>query len=433
MTEKNLRRYLIPNIFAMIGISCYVLADTFFISSSAGENGITALNLTLPVFGLMFAIGSMIGLGSAINFGLAKALGRKDSDEYFSNSVIWSALISLIFVGAGIFIPDLVLEFMGADSEILETGLPYIRIVLLFAPCFMLNYTFTSFVRNDNAPNIAMAATLSSSIFNIIFDYIFMFPLKMGLSGAALATGISPAVSIAVCMIHYLSAKNTIKFKFRLPSFSKLIRSCAAGIAGFVGEISNAITSMVFNFILLDLAGNTAVAAYGIVANIALVAIAVFNGVSQGLQPMASESAGSGDKNAEQKIIKYSLKVSFLLSVALTALSWILTPQIVDIFNSENSEKMAEYAVTGLRIYSTGFLIASLNIVKSGFYGATGCTKECWLISISRGIVSIVLFAFILSMLFGIYGVWLAFPVSELFTLILSFIFTKTKRSKKTV
>ena len=90
MVEKNLRRYLIPNIFAMIGISCYILADTFFISSAAGADGITALNLALPIFGLMFAFGSMIGLGSATNFGISRALGRKDADDYFSNSVICS-------------------------------------------------------------------------------------------------------------------------------------------------------------------------------------------------------------------------------------------------------------------------------------------------------------------------------------------------------
>ncbi|MDE5937436.1 MAG: MATE family efflux transporter, partial [Ruminococcus sp.] len=268
------------------------------------------------------------------------------------------------------------------------------------------------------------------SIFNIIFDYVFMFPLKMGLTGAALATGISPVVSMGVCMIHYLSKNNTIRFRFKFPSFSKLIRSCSMGIAGFVGEISNGITSMVFNFILLDLVGNTAVAAYGIVANISLVGIAVFNGISQGLQPMASEAAGSGNKESERKIIKYSLKVSFLLALILVAASWIFTPQIVNLFNSENSGKMAEYAITGLRLYSIGFLLASLNIVKSGFSGATGNTKICWIISVSRGIVAIVLFAFALSMLFGIYGVWLAFPASELFTLILSFLFTESNRRK---
>ena len=186
MIEKKLRKYLIPNILAMVGISCYILADTFFISKAAGTDGITALNLTLPVFGMMFALGSMIGIGSATRYSLCKLMSRKNTEQFFSNAVIWSLIISMIFVLAGIFCPDTILRLMGADSSILKTGLPYIRTVLMFAPFFMLNYTFTAFVRNDGDPGIAMAATLSSSFFNIIFDYIFMFPIGMGMTGPLL-------------------------------------------------------------------------------------------------------------------------------------------------------------------------------------------------------------------------------------------------------
>lgn len=411
----------------MMGVSCYVLADTFFISSAAGADGITALNLTLPILGLMFAIGSIIGLGSATRFTILKALGRKNADDYFSQSVMWSVMISLIFVTAGLISPEWVLRLMGADNNIVQTGQAYMKTVLLFAPCFMLNYTFTSFVRNDNSPNIAMAAALSSSIFNIIFDYIFMFPMKMGMVGAALATGISPVISMGVCMIHYLSKNNTIRFRPQIPSPLKMFRSCTVGIAGFVGEISNAITSMVFNFILLDLVGNIAVAAYGVVANISLVGIAVFNGVSQGLQPMTSEATGSGNEAAKERIVRYSLKIAIVIALILVAAIWIFTPQIVSVFNSEKSQKLAEYAVIGLKMYSPGFILAAVNIIKSGFFGASGNVKECWIISVSRGIAAIVFFAFVLSRFFGIYGVWLAFPVSELFTLLLSLVFPETK------
>ncbi len=430
MIEKKLRKYLFPNILAMIGISCYVLADTFFVSAAAGADGITALNLTLPIFGLMFAIGSMIGLGSATRYSILKALGKKDALDYFSDSVMWAFIFSLIFVAAGSISPESVLKLMGADRDILQTGRSYMKTVLLFAPCFMLNYTFTAFVRNDKAPNIAMAATLSSSIFNIIFDYIFMFPLKMGMTGAALATGISPVVSMGVCMIHFLSSRNNIRFKLKLPSPTRLIRACTIGISGFVGEISNAVTSLSFNFILLSIAGNTAVAAYGVVANISLVGIAVFNGISQGLQPMASEASGSGDKDSAKRILRYSLKISSAAALVLVGAICIFAPVITSVFNSENSAQLAEYAVTGLRMYTPGFIAAAVNIVNAGFFGASGAAKECWIISISRGIVSIVVLAFVLSHFFGIYGVWAAFPAAEVFTLILTLIYTKLKRQK---
>lgn len=409
-----------PNIFAMIGTSCYVLADTFFISKAEGADGITALNLALPIYGLIFAIGSMIGVGSATRYSLSKSLGNEEADNFFSNSLFWTFLISLVFLFAGCFFPEAVLKILGADDTILSIGVPYIRIVLCFSPFFMMNYTFTAFVRNDNAPNLAMAATLGSGIFNIAFDYIFMFPMKMGMTGAALATGLAPIVSMSICMIHYLSRKNTVKFITKLPSIKKLLLSCNLGVAAFVGEISNAITTLVFNFILLALMGNLAVAAYGIIANVALVGTALFNGVSQGLQPLASATHGKGDKEGEQRIYRHSLQIGICISVLLVGSALLFTKQIVNIFNSEGSTELASYAITGMRLYFLGFLAASINIITSGFYSATGKGMASSVIALSRGVVSIVVFAFLLSRFFGLTGVWISFPVSEIFTLLIS-------------
>ena len=303
MIEKKLRGYILPNILATTGTSCYVLADTIFISMAEGANGITGLNLVLPIFAITFAIGAMIGIGSATKYTLLKSLGNKNSaDKYFSNSFFWSFLFSLPFLILGIFVPDVVLKIFGADEVIVNVTHTYARIILCFSPFFMLNFTFTAFVRNDNSPRIAMAATLISGIFNIIFDYILIFPVGMGMAGAALATGISPIVSMSICMVHFLSKKNNVRFFFNLPSVKKLILSCSLGLVAFVGEISNGIITTVFNFILLSLVGNIAVAAYGVIANSALVGVAMLNGVSQGLQPVASETFGKGEKKDLKKI-----------------------------------------------------------------------------------------------------------------------------------
>lgn len=176
--ERQLRRYIMSNILAMIGTSCYVLADTFFISIAAGANGITALNLVIPIYGILYAIGSLIGVGSATRYSLSKSVGHDTANDYFSNAIWWTLLFSSIFVLIGIFFPDNLLSILGADKQILKVGTPYIRIVLCFAPFFMLNYTFTAFVRNDNGPRLAMLATLISGIFNIIFDYVLGFFTK---------------------------------------------------------------------------------------------------------------------------------------------------------------------------------------------------------------------------------------------------------------
>lgn len=430
MIEKRLRKYIVPNIFAMMGTSCYVLADTFFVAVAEGVNGITALNLILPLYGLIYALGSMIGIGSATRYSLQKAAGKDDAGDYFANSILWTVLISVIFMAAGIFFPDTILRFMGADEVILATGLLYVQIVLCFTPFFMLNYTFTAFVRNDGAPNIAMAATVLSGIFNIIFDYIFMFPLEMGMAGAALATAISPIVSMAICMVHYLSKKNNIYFVKKLPSWSKLLSSCNLGIVAFVGEISSGITTMVFNLLLLGLVGNIGVAAYGVIANMALVGTALFNGVSQGLQPLASAMHGKGQLTAEKKIYWESLKIGGGIAIALVAIVMAFAGDIVGIFNREHSVELAAYAEQGIKLYFLGFLLAAINIVRAGFYSAIGRGQASSIISLSRGVLAIIAFAFVLSKCFGIVGLWLAFPASELFTLLLTELMIKAKRIK---
>ena len=422
LLEKQLRRYLLPNILAMIGTSCYILADTFFISLSQGPNGITALNLVLPLYGLIFALGSMIGIGSATRYALGKGINAPDYHLYFSNSIIWTLLVGAVFVALGVAVPDGVLRLMGADDTISRVGHNYIRIVLCFAPLFMLNFTCTAFVRNDGAPRIAMAATLLSGLFNILFDYLLMFPLGLGMTGAALATGFSPVVSMSICLLHYLSPRNTIRLIPTLPSLRRLLSACQLGVVAFVGEMSSGVTTMVFNFILLHLAGNAAVAAYGIVANIALVGVALFNGISQGLQPLASACHGSGNTQGQSRIYRHSMFIGLCVSAVVVAVVVTFAGTLVAVFNSQHSAQLADYAIPGLRLYFLGFLFAGANIVKSGFYSATGRGRESSILALCRGVVAIVAFAFLLSHLLGITGVWLAFPAAELFTLLLGLV-----------
>lgn len=423
--KKSLYQYIAPNILAMVGMSCYILADTFFIATSQGTNGITALNLALPIYGLIFAIGSMIGTGSAIRYTLAKATGQQETKKYFSNALIWDAIVSVIFIAAGLFFPGQVMRVMGADAVIEAIGIPYIRIVLCFTPFFMMNYAFTAFVRNDNAPHIAMAATLLSSLFNIVFDYVFMFPLGMGMTGAALATAVSPIVSILICMVHYLSPKSSVSFHFMVPSVKMLISSCSLGVVAFVGEIASAVTTMVFNFVLLGLDGNTAVAAYGVIANTALVGTAIFNGVSQGLQPLASEAHARGEEHEKHQILIKSIVTGIILSIVLIGGVWFFASDITSAFNSEHSAQLAAYAIPGIRIYFIGFFAAGINIICAGFLSATDHAKESSIVAISRGIIAIIIFALVLPTFLGITGVWLAFPAAEAVTLLLAIVMIK--------
>lgn len=419
-SSKRFAKYVSQNIFGMLGVSCYIIVDTFFISKAAGSNGITVLNLVMPIYNLIFAIGSMAAIGSATRFAILRAQKEKRAEYYFSNAVFWVCIISVVFIAAGILIPDKLLKMMGGDSEIVALGTSYTRIFLLFTPFFMLNYIVSAFVRNDNAPSLAMTATVVGSLSNILFDYILMFPMKMGLAGAALATAFSPIISIAICSTHFFTKTNTIKFVLRKPSLLLFGQSCGLGISACVGELSSGVTTTVFNFLILGLAGNIGVAAYGVVANYAIIVTSILNGVSQGAQPLISEAHGKRDKANIRKFLKLCIGTAFGIAVLVYAVVFCFTKPLTALFNSEQSFELAEYAFTGMRLYFLGFLVSGFNTVAAGFLSATERSFAAFVISMLRGVAAIIGCSFLLSSLFGMTGIWLAFGASELITAIVS-------------
>ncbi len=424
---KKFSKYVIQSVAGMVGISVYILADTFFISKHSGADGLTVLNLVLPIYGLIYAIGAMIGIGSATRYTLKKAQYEKDIDFYFIHSILWCMIISIPFILSGIFFPKQVLEMMGADQHIAELGTGYLRIVLIDTPFFMMNYTFTAFARNDNATTTAMIGSLSGSIFNIIFDYIFMFPMGLGLTGAALATAICPVVTMIICCTHYFGKQNSVGFKWKFPSFQYLFSCCQLGISAFVGEIASAVTTIVFNMLILHIAGNIGIAAYGVIANISLVAMSVFNGISQGTQPLISYTYGSRKLKDVKMLLRLGLIVTFVVQIIVIAGTWIFTDSFIDIFNSEGNEILLYYAHSGMRFYFLGYLFAGVNIMLASYFAAIDRTILAFVASILRGVLAITVCAVIMSRLWGMNGVWLSFLVSEIVTFFVILIMNRSK------
>lgn len=417
MSEKKLfTRYVSQNILGMLGISIYILADTFFISLAEGADGITALNLVLPVYSLIFAIGAMIGVGSAIRFKILRARKDKDAELYFSNALLWALAIGIVFILIGILMPEKVVALLGGDERIVAVGKDYTAIFMMFSPFFMWNHICNAFVRNDGAPSVAMAATLCSSLFNVVFDYVLMFLLGLGMRGAALATALSPVLGVSICCVHLLSKKSTIVFRWAVPSAKRLFAACQLGISAFVGEISSGVTTVVFNMLILKLAGNVGVAAYGVVANTSLVAAAVFNGVSQGSQPLLSDYYGKGQTESVRKVVRLGGCAALVMAVLILGVVWALAEPITAVFNHEENAALTAYAVTGLRLYFIGFLFAGFNIVGTGILSAVESAGWAFAASISRGFVAIIVCALVLSAFFDMSGVWLAFPAAELIT-----------------
>ena len=201
MNRKNIFatfiKYTSLSMLSMIGLSCYILADTLFIANGVGPLGLTALNLDLPIYNIIFGLGTMLGVGAATRFSILKSQDKHhEANQYFSQSLIVGLIISIPFMIIGIFFPATIVQLLGGNSEVLPIAVDYLRTFIIFTPFFILNQIMVTFVRNDHNPKLASIAMLMGTLFNIIFDYILVFPCQLGMFGAALATGFSPVVSL---------------------------------------------------------------------------------------------------------------------------------------------------------------------------------------------------------------------------------------------
>lgn len=410
-------KYVSLNILGMIGLSCYILADTFFISNALGADGLTALNLAISVYSILHASGLMLGIGGATQYAIFRSQHRDhEAAETFTRTVIFCLLFSLLFFFTGIFFTRPLAQLLGANQDTLQMTVTYLRTILCFAPFFMLNNTLLAFVRNDKNPKLSMTAMLIGSFANIILDYIFIFPLSMGMFGAALATGIAPIISMGLLSLHFLKKHHGLHLSRCSITFAPIKRILSLGLSSFITEVASGIVLIVFNLLILRLSGNHGVAAYGIVANVALVATSIFTGIAQGIQPLASKACGSHDHVLIAKLIRYTLVLSLFAAAFLYSMVFLFTDQIIAAFNRDQLASLEEIAGKGFILYFSGFFFAGINITMSALFSAIARPWSAFAISISRGCIAILPMAALLSLMFGMNGVWLSFPGAELLT-----------------
>lgn len=434
-------KYVSLNMLGMAGLSCYILADTFFIANGVGSAGLTALNLVLPVYSFISGTGLMLGMGGATAFAIQCGKGnREKARDIFAQTLLFSCVTGLLLTLAGAILAFNLAELLGAKGAILPLAGTYLKTVMLFSFAFILNNVLLCFVRNDGEPALAMSAMLIGSLSNIGLDYVFIFPCNMGIFGAAFATGLAPVISIFILSLHWLRGKSSLGLP-RIPRplhhttlrliCSDLRRILALGVPSFVTEFSSGIIMLFFNFTILSLAGNTGVAAYGVIANLALIVIAIFTGAAQGLQPLVSLSFGQGNTAAVNRLLRMAL----ILAAALGAFFWLLgllfPDTIASLFNRDGDPTLAQIARTGILLYFPAFLPAGLNILASSWLTASERPAAAMTISALRGGALVIPAVLILPRIFGMHGVWLSIPLTELLTLAAVVYFLRNKKQRR--
>lgn len=416
----SLLRFALPTMVMMIFMSLYSIVDGIFISRLLGTNALSAANIVYPVISIVFAVGIMLSTGGSAL--IAKKLGEgkeREAREDFSFLTLVSFLfgIAILLIG-NIFIEPIV-RALGSTDALLPYCVDYLSVSLLLAPAAMLQMMFQTFFVTAGKPLIGLMLTISGGVANMILDYLFMGPFNMGISGAALATGIGELIPAVIGLFYFLFTRHSLYLTKPVVRFQVLKESCFNGSSEMVTNLSTAVVTYLFNITMLKFLGEPGVAAITIVLYGQFLFNALYMGFSMGVAPVISYNHGIQNLPLLKRIFKICIGFISISSILITIMALVSSPVIVEIFTPIGSATY-DIAKTGFFLFSINYIFAGINIYSSSMFTAFSDGKVSALISFVRTFVLIVLNILLLPYLIGVNGVWLAVPAAEFMTLFLS-------------
>lgn len=418
---KKLIRFVLPSIVMMIFISIYGIVDGIFVSNIVGSNAFASVNFVMPVLMIIGAIGFMVGTGGSALVSLTIGQGhQKKANEYFS-LLIYFLLAAGIVVSLLIFIfVDKMVKWLGADATIVNDCILYGRILSALMPFFLLQNCFQNFLVVAEKPGFGLVVTVLAGVTNMILDFLFMYVFKMGVAGAAFATGISWIVGTSIPFLYFIKRKeNELKLVKPKWNSSVVVKSCSNGLSEMLSNISLSIVNMLFNMQLMKYAGANGVVAYGIIMYVSFIFVGTYQGYSFAIAPVIGYNYGAKNNKELKNIFKKSIIVIGIFSVVMTVAAESLSPLLASIFVSYDKDLVA-MTTLAIRIFSLSFIISGFNIFASSLFTALNNGIISALISFLRTFVFQIVMIFGLPLLFDLNGLWLSVVFAEILSIIVS-------------
>ncbi len=431
-TMKSLLTYTLPSVCMMIFMSTYTIIDGMFVANLVGEDALAAINIVFPLFGILFAVSLMFATGG--NAIIARLLGEgkeREANEFLSVLYILGALLGILLSVLGFSFPEQTLELLGVNDVLYPYARDYLLSLCVFAAPVIFQVFAQSFFVTTGRPMLGFGVCVMGGVTNIVLDYIFISPhlLDLGISGAGLATGLGNVLPGLFGMGYFaLNKKSNLHFVLPKLNLKRLLHSMSNGMSELVNSLSLSITTIMFNFILMDLAGETGVATISVILYIQQFQTAIYFGYTIGVAPIIAYKYGNNDKNSLYKIMRQSLVIVSMASVLIIVFTLLFLEDAVSIFIAHTSPTF-DMAKTGLLLFMPSYLFMGYNIFASSMFTAFSNGKVSAVISIMRSLVFIVLMLMILPNILGITGVWLAIPIAELFSFFISLYFFMAGRT----
>ena len=427
----RLFRFAMPSVIMMVFSSIYGVVDGLFVSNFVGKTEFAAINLLMPVFMIVGAFGFMIGAGGTAV--VSKTLGEGDdtlANRYFSLFVYVTAAAGAVMSAFGIIFLRPLSLLLGAEGAMLDACVRYGRIVLAAMPFFMLQNLFQSFMIVAERPKLGLAVTVAAGVANMAFDALLILVIPLGLEGAALATSISQMVGGIVPVVYFARKNSSLLSLIKTKFYGKaLLRATMNGSSELMSNVSSSIVTMIYNFQLMRFAGENGVAANGVIMYVAFIFIAIFLGFSVGTAPIIGYHYGARNTDELGSLLRKGATVMLVGGITMTLVSILLARPLSMIFAGYDPV-LLEITVNGLKIHSTCFVFAGLGIFGSSYFTALNNGLISAVISFTRTLVFQVGALLLLPVFLELNGVWLATPVSEVLSLMLTVILFIANRKK---
>lgn len=417
---RNILKFAVPTIAMSVFMSFYTMVDGLFVSNLIGTNALSAINLTAPVIQVITAISTMLATGgSAV---IMKKMGEQresEAREDFTFLILVNVLVGFVMCGLGFLAMEPIFEGMNLTPEVTGYCVEYLSRYLLFTVPILLMNNFTLYMIASEKATLSLVCSVTGGVLNMILDYVFIGGLDLGISGAAVATGMGYSVTAVAGLFVFSQKKSLLHFRKPVLRFKVLANAASNGCSEMATALVTGIITMMFNWTVLRYIGEDGVAAVTIIMYVLMFVSSLYTGYSYGVAPMISYYYGEKNHDKLKKLVTTSLKVIAVISLITLAFSLIATKPLVSVF-ARPDNPVYELAVTGNRICSFALVFIGFNIFASGMFTALSNGIISAILAFSRSFVFMLITMLILPAIFGINGIWLATPAAEWMALVLS-------------
>ncbi|WP_455540062.1 MATE family efflux transporter [Terrisporobacter sp.] len=419
--------YAVPSSLANFISSLYTVIDGIFVGQGVGDSALAAVNIVLPLTVVLIGIANMLAVGGGAL--VSKNIGANNIDKAVSifRQVVKLLLIICISITiVCVAFPQQIVRMLGATDNLAPMAEEYLKYYAIFCTPNLVGIVLNSFVRNDGRPKLAMISTMSGAVVNVILDYVFIFPLSMGIKGAAIATGLGQIVTVAMLIPHFIRKRGVLSFGKISMDKDILKEVTNIGFPSFLGQLSFSVIVFLHNMALSKFMGEIGISTYSIINYITTNIYMVLLGLTFGAQPLISYNFGRKDKSKMLGFYKVNIIASLIVSIGAALVCNLFGTHIVGIFTTD--PQIAKLAYDGLKIACLAYIIGSVNLDTLVYYQAVEIPKFSNLISIFKSMVFLPVCLFVLPKVFGLNGIWASVLTSESITFVVMLIIANVNK-----